>query len=87
MGEVIKVDNFTICSICKKRKATILCDMPTSRVHNLHLRNDDNSTDYKNSFKQYTETCDSPVCEKCALEVGGDIHFCKLCADKLKGKL
>lgn len=84
MGDVIKVDDYELCSICRKRQAKFLCDMPVSRVKNLHLKLPDGSTDYENSFREYTETCDKAVCERCSVEIGNGIHFCKKCIGKLK---
>ena len=83
MGDVIKVGKFIKCSICGKRQATILCDMPKGSVKNLHWKNSDGTTDYKNSFKEYTKTCDREVCEKCCKEVGHDRHICKICIEEL----
>lgn len=87
MGEVIEVGEITACSICHKRKAEILCDMPRSRGKTLHIKKPNGVTDYENSFKWTTSTCDRPICKECAVEVGGDIHFCKACVAKLKAKL
>lgn len=79
MGDVIEVGKLIKCSICGKRQATFLCDMPIGRIKNLHIKNDN-----KNSFKGWTVTCDRAVCEKCAIEVNSGIHFCKHCLSKLK---
>lgn len=84
MDKIIKIDNFVLCAICHKRQATILCDFPTGRVKNFHMRNSDGTTDFENSFKEYTTTCDNPVCSKCAVEIKPGIHFCKKCYEKLK---
>ena len=70
--------------ICRKRKAEFLCDMPVGRMRTLHFKNDDVTTDYENSFKWLTNTCDKSICSKCATEIAGDIHFCKKCIEKLK---
>jgi len=74
MGKVIE---FAKCSICCKRPAKYLCDMPIGIIKHMHLTKD-------NSFKEYTITCDKPICEKCAIEVNRGIHFCKRCFEKLK---
>lgn len=92
MGEVIKVDNFQLCSICRKRQAKFLCDMPIGKTKTLHITNrvklPDGAytrvTDFEKSFKEYTITCDRVVCERCAIKVSEDIHFCKICKEKLK---
>lgn len=72
------------CDICRKKKAEFLCDMPTFRSKMLHLKKENGVTDYENSFKWTTHTCDRKICRECAVEVGGDIHFCKCCMDKLR---
>ena len=83
MGQVIKVDTFEKCFICRKRQARYLCDMPIARVKNNHISYN-GKTDYENSFKEYTVTCDKSICEKCSIEINKDIHFCKKCYEKLK---
>ena len=87
MGKVIEVGEFKRCIICKKRQATLLCDMPVGRIKNMHFKLPNGLTDYENSFKEYTNTCDREICEKCAIEVNSGIHFCKICLSKLKGKM
>lgn len=87
MGEIAKM--YEKCDICHKRKAEYLCDMPKFRSKALHLKKDNGIadygvTDYENSFKWITHTCDAKICCKCAVEVGGDIHFCKQCMNKLR---
>lgn len=84
MGNAIEVGEFISCNICRKRKATLLCDMPVMIYKNMHWKNQDGTTDYVNSFKQGTFTCDRQICEKCAIEVNSGIHFCKICYSKLK---
>ena len=94
MGEVIDVGEFHTCSICHKRQATLLYDMPIGRVKNLHLSTTKKlvdgtyfkSTDYHNSFKEHTLTCDRDVCDKCSKEISIGVHFCKMCLSKLKDK-
>lgn len=72
------------CNICRKKKAEFLCDMPTGRMRTLHIKNEDGTTDYENSFKWITVTCDKNICRNCSIEIAGDIHFCKKCVEKLK---
>ena len=74
------------CQICGKRKAEFLCDMPKGRAKMLHIKNPDGTTDYKNSFKSYTRTCDKRICDKCAVYLGNDIHFCKGCMKNILKK-
>ena len=83
MGEVVEVGSFQKCSICHKKQATLLCDMPDGRVKTMHMRKSDGTTDYENSFKEYTKTCDKAICVDCAVEVNPGIHFCKHCMSKL----
>jgi hypothetical protein len=85
MGKVIEVGELHACSICHKRQATILCDMPTGRIKTMHMRLPNGLTDYENSFKEYTTTCDKAVCEECATEINPGVHFCCECLLKLKG--
>ena len=72
------------CDICRKRKAEFLCDMPEGRILTLHIRKLDGSTDYENSYKWITTTCDAKICKECAVEVGNDIHFCMKCFERIK---
>lgn len=85
MGEVVEVGKFISCSICHKRQATLLCDMPLGLEKTMHMRLENGLTDYENSFKEFTITCDKPICEKCAVEVNPEIHFCKSCIEGMKG--
>lgn len=87
MGDVIKVGEIKVCRICKKKQAKFLCDMPNGRFKNMHIKKENGITDYENSFKWETSTCDVEVCEKCAIEIGNDIHFCKRCIERLKNIL
>lgn len=86
MEEVIKVGKFIPCVICRKRQATLMCDMPIARIKNLHVKVD-GLTDFNESFKEYTDTCDKAICEYCAKEVNPGIHFCKDCLTKLNSNL
>lgn len=82
MGDIVEI--YGRCVICNKGKAEYLCDMPKFRSKTLHVRKENGATDNENSFKWITHTCDAKICQKCAVEVGGDIHFCKRCVDRLK---
>jgi hypothetical protein len=84
MRKVIEVGEFIPCSICKKRQATLLCDMPMGKIKNLHIKLPNGLTDYENSYKEYMDTCDREICDKCAVEVNPGVHFCKICMSKLK---
>lgn len=74
------------CQICGKRKAEFLCDMPKVKAKMLHIKNPDGTTDYKNSFKSYMHTCDKRICDKCAVDLGNGIHFCKGCMKNILKK-
>ena len=84
MGEVIKVENFELCSICHKREATLLCDFPIGRTKTFHMKLPNGLTDYNNSFKEYTITCNRPICKECAVNIGNGLHFCKDCYERLR---
>lgn len=69
------------CSICGKKRGKFLCDFPLARVQNMHLRDEKTGeTDYKNSFKIWTRTCDRLICEDCVIDMGDGIHICKKCS-------
>lgn len=62
------------CAICKKRKATRLCDYVIRYDHNITF-----FCDYSMLKKEveeiYHETCDLPLCEECARTVN-KVDFC-----------
>jgi hypothetical protein len=72
------------CQICGKKLATKQCDMPIRRGKHLHLKKENGLTDYENSFKEYTTTCDRYICDKCAVSVGDGIDFCLDCFKRIK---
>jgi len=59
------------CPFCKRRMATLLCDCPTSAIKTTL------------EFKEHRLTCDRPICENCATEIGNDVHFCPRCMKRL----
>ena len=63
------------CMICRKRKATKLCDFVVGEVWN--------SID----FKTAPMTCDKGMCDRCAVYLGGDTHFCPKHAREAKERL
>lgn len=75
---------FIKCQICGKRLGTKQCDMPIIRGKSLHLKNENGSTDYKNSFKGYVYTCDAIACDRCAVSMGSDIDICLNCVNKVQ---
>jgi len=78
MGDVVEVGKFIRCSICGKRQATVLCDMPIGSSKTMHMPN------IEDSFKEETITCDRHVCNRCCKEVGHNRHICRMCIEKLK---
>jgi hypothetical protein len=56
--------------------------MPDGRVKTMHMRKSDGTTDYENSFKEFTRTCDKAICSDCSVQVNSGIHFCKDCIKK-----
>ena len=62
------------CSICKKRLAEFVCDMPKFRAIVRH----------RETTTPYTITCDRHICKQCALTNGNGVHICKKCAKDLK---
>jgi ribosomal protein L40E len=60
--------------------------MPIGRAKNLHWKLPNGLTDFENSFKESTVTCDKPICEKCATEVSKGAHICKDCGKKIKAE-
>lgn len=72
-----------ICTMCKKRPATKLCDFPLHKSRYVghpprHLMQQAQSTAY--AFKEvkmsWTITCDKPLCDRCAISMNADIDFC-----------
>ena len=72
-----------ICSICKSRPATKLCDFPTGRSRYVghpprYLMDQAKNTKYafKEIQMQWAMTCDKPLCDKCAISTAHEIDFC-----------
>lgn len=80
-SNVIKVETFKKCTICKKRPGTILCDMPIQGVTNLHMPKEleDTGLIQHQSFTIYYLTCD-----RCSTKLCYERHICKECRDKLQ---
>lgn len=75
MGDVVKhISKENLCPFCKKREATLLCDMPHSTIVT-HARG--------SGFKSYTMTCDKKICTECTTRVNG-FDFCPDCVKKIK---
>lgn len=75
MGDIVKhIPKEDLCPFCKKRKATLLCDMPHSTIVT-HARG--------SGFKSYTVTCDKKICTECTTRVNG-FDFCPECVRTIK---
>ena len=75
MGDVIKhISKENLCLFCKKREATLLCDMPHSTIVT-HARG--------SGFESRIITCDRRICTECATRVNG-FDFCPECIKKIK---
>jgi hypothetical protein len=75
MGDVVKhISKDDLCPFCKKRKATLMCDMPHSTVVT-HAR--------CSGFKSYIMTCDKKICTECTTRVNG-FDFCPDCMKVIK---
>lgn len=62
------------CVFCKKREATLLCDVPVMTVSS-HFRDI--------GFKHHIITCDKRLCEECTIKVFG-FDYCPDCMQKIK---
>lgn len=62
------------CQFCRKRKATLLCDMPRGKIirHAKEL-----------GFESHIITCDRRICTECTTRVNG-FDFCSECIKKIK---
>jgi len=71
------------CRICKIRKATTLCDFPKARCYSVGHPPKVNGVVNLKEPMIWTTTCDRPMCEKCAIHMGNDIHICIYCSKQL----
>lgn len=83
----------TLCSVCKKRTATRLCDFPigTSRYVGHPPRGQmreakKHSVAWKKVEMSKTITCDKPLCDKCAIKVHENFDLCPSCRAKILEK-
>jgi hypothetical protein len=77
----------TVCTLCKIRKATVLCDFPESRSHFAgHPPKVNGAVNLKEPMS-WTNTCDRPMCEKCAIKMDNEIHICTSCCAKLTERM
>lgn len=63
-----------ICPFCRKREATLLCDMPVNKVIR-HARG--------YGFDSHILTCDKMICTECTTRVNG-FDFCPDCVKTIK---
>ncbi|CWU73231.1 TPA: hypothetical protein ACGX73_001628 [Listeria monocytogenes] len=61
----------TICDVCKKKVSTRLCDFVTEYEGVAFFRN---SHDFRS--QKIHDTCDLPMCDKCAAKYNGIYDFC-----------
>ncbi|MEK3909652.1 hypothetical protein [Oceanobacillus sp. FSL W7-1309] len=64
------------CPLCKKRKATKLCDFIVRYDNSIIFFRDRNLFNKVNSPGYKHETCDLPMCEECAEKIGHQVDFC-----------
>jgi hypothetical protein len=63
------------CQFCRKRKATLLCDMPRGKIIAPYARN--------LGFENHIMTCDRRICTECTTRVNG-FDLCPNCVKKIK---
>ena len=80
-----------LCSFCKKRPATKLCDAPigTSRYighppRYLMQKAKNYNTAWLNLQMQKTITCDRRICDHCATQVAAGIDYCPKCMERIR---
>lgn len=64
------------CALCKKREATRLCDYIVKYDNSIIFFRDPILFHEVNSPAYKHDTCDLPMCEECAYEVGYQVDFC-----------
>lgn len=52
-----------LCSVCKKREATQLCDYISEHI-------------WTSNHGHMPITCDKPLCKECSIRMGGGYDFC-----------
>lgn len=82
-----------LCSHCKVRPATLLCDAPIGRKNYIghpprHLMEKAKNWNYAFVKVEMSEviTCDRPICDKCATRVAEEIDLCPNCMERIKKK-
>lgn len=75
MNKVVEfIPEDDLCQFCRKRKATLLCDMPRGKIIG-HARG--------NGFDSHIMTCDRRICTECTTRVNG-FDFCPDCVKMIK---
>lgn len=72
------------CQYCG-RPAEYLCDMPIAR-HQWAGHPPRSEMEQGNAAMGWTQTCDKPMCGKCAISFGKDIHICPECVNAIENK-
>ncbi len=82
-----------LCSYCRKRLATKLCDAPigTARYiahppRTMMQKAKSFSTAFLTVKMKWTETCDMPICDECATEISRGIDYCPRCMERIRQK-
>lgn len=82
-GKVTHVDfSILVCQHCG-RPAQYFCDMPIAH-HRWAGHPPRSEMEQGNAAMAWTQTCDKPMCGKCALSFGKDIHICPDCAERVR---
>lgn len=64
------------CAICKKREATKLCDYIVKYDNSIIFFRNQKLFEKVNSPGYKHDTCDLPMCDDCAKNVGHHVDFC-----------
>jgi hypothetical protein len=63
------------CWSCRKREATKLCDFIKGTIWN------------SKDLITRQDTCDQPICDRCAVNLADEFDFCPECAERARIKL
>ena len=76
MNKVVEfIPEDDLCQFCRKRKATLLCDMPRGKIIAPYARN--------LGLENHIMTCDRRICTECTTRVNG-FDFFLFCIEKIK---
>lgn len=83
--------SFTLCSYCKIRPATQLCDAPIGKSRYIahppksHMKKLHNARyAFVKVEMEKVITCDRPICEICATRIAAGVDFCPTCMEKIR---